>query len=319
MKTTFLGSQFRYLFQSFPQRKKLWHRFYFFYEIFRLLAKYASLRLALQRPGPPIPTRGMTCVVVLLSHNRPQNLDILVRGALQNRFVTKVIVSNSNPKFRLEEWIKARDARLQLIDETQKTLPGHRFVIAAAEPGDYFLSVDDDIFFTPKQWAEFFECLLKDEEVPHGISGQVYRPGILFSNGTTFHHRENTEAEVDVLIGAYAFSRVHLERVFRLADMLGLGSLSGVGNGEDILLSFAGARASRIHNLGQPLLCASTSLKGVALWKTWENFWDERVKLFEKIQAVRLAMAAPWAARAEPIATSRQHATDSVNIQDDAT
>jgi hypothetical protein len=246
-------------------------------------------------------------------------MELLVRGALQNRFVTKLIVSNSNSKFRIAEWIKARDARLQLIDETQNTLPGRRFVIAAAEPGDYFITVDDDIFFTPKQWAEFFECLLKDEEVPHGISGQVYRPDILFSNGTPFHHRENTEAEVDVLIGAYAFSRVHLERVFRLADMIGLGSLCGVGNGEDILLSFAGARASRIHKLGQPLLCASTSLKGVALWKTLENFWDERVKLFEKIQAVRLAMDAPWIAGAKPLATPRQHVADSINIQDDAT
>ena len=290
MKTTFLGSQFRYLFQSFPQRKKLWHRLYFFYEIFRLLGKYTALRLALARPGPLIQTGGKTCVVVLLSHNRPQNLEILVRGALQNRWVKKVIVSNSNPKFHIADWVKAKDARLQLIDETQKTLPGHRFVMAAGEPDDYFLSVDDDIFFTPAQWAQFFECLLRNEEAPHGISGQLYRPGVLFSNGTVFHHRENTEETVDVLIGAYAFTRVQLQRVFQLAAALELGSLSLIGNGEDILLSFAGTRPARIHDLGHPLLCASTSLKGVALWKTWENFWDERVKLVENVRAARLAV-----------------------------
>jgi hypothetical protein len=287
MKTTFLGSQFRYLIQSFPQRKKLWHRLYFFYEMFRLVSKYIALRLALLRPGPPIHTGGKTCVVVLLSHNRPQNLEILVRGALQNSFVKKIIVSNSNPKFRMADWVKVKDARLQMVDEKQKTLPGHRFVIAAAELGDYFLSVDDDIFFTPAQWANFFNFLLRDEEAPHGISGQLYHPDVLFSNGTVFHHRENTETDVDVLIGAYAFTRTHLERVFEQANALELGSLSKIGNGEDILLSFAGTKAARIHNLGQPLLCASTSLKGVALWKTWENFWDERVTLFEKVRATR--------------------------------
>jgi Glycosyl transferase family 64 domain len=290
MKKTFLGSQFQYLFLSFPRRKKLWHRLYFFYEIFRLLSKSILLRLVLLRPGPPVQTNGRSCVVVLLSHNRPQNLEILVRGALQNGFVRKIIVSNSNPKFHLADWVKVSDARLQLIDEKQPTLPGHRFVIAAAERGDYFLSVDDDIFFTPKQWAGFFECLLRDGEVPHGISGQLYRPGTVFSNGSPFHHRENIEAEVDVLIGAYAFTRVQLNKVFKLADALHLGSLSQIGNGEDILLSFAGSRASRIHDLGRPLLCASTSLKGVALSQTRVNFWDERIHLFEAAQAARRAM-----------------------------
>ena len=292
-KTTFLGAQFRYLFRSFPSRTKLWHRFYFFYEIFRLLARYLALRLALHQHGPKISDKGKTCVVVLLSHNRPQNLAILVQGALQNNFVRKVIVSNSNPKFRMGDWIKIADPRLVLIDETQRTLPGHRFVLAAAEVGEYFLSVDDDIFFTPRQWAGFFECLLQDEEVPHGISGQLYRPGTLFSNGTVFHHRENIEVEVDVLIGAYAFTRVQLERVFRLADALRLGSLSDVGNGEDILLSFAGSRAPCIHNLGNPLLCASTSLRGVALSNTRENFWDERVKLFVNVRDARAAVTLP--------------------------
>lgn len=296
MKTAFLRSQFRYLFQSFPQRKKLWHRLYFFYEIFRLLGKSAALRLALSKPGPRIETGDKTCVVVLLSHNRPQNMESLVRGALQNRFVKKVVVSNSNPKFRMADWIKAGDTRLQLIDETQKTLPGHRFVIAAAEPADYFLSVDDDIFLTPAQWAGFFQHLVRNEEVPHGVSGQLYRPGIQFTNGSVFHHRENVEAEVDVLIGAYAFTRVHMERVFQLAEALRLGSLSGVGNGEDILLSFAGVRQARIHDFGKLFLCASTSLPGVALWKSRENFWDERAKLFESVQDARVALDSPWTA-----------------------
>jgi hypothetical protein len=217
-----------------------------------------------------------------------------VRGALQNCFVKKVIVSNSNPKFRIADWVKVKDERLSLVDQTQKTLPGHRFVIAADEMSDYFLSLDDDIFFTPAQWAKFFECLLQNEEVPHGISGQLYRPGTIFSNGTPFHHRETSDEEVDVLIGAYAFTKLHLDTVFRLANVLQMGSLSQIGNGEDILLSFAGSRASRIHNLGKPLLCASTSLRGVALSQTRENFWKERINLFSITRDARLVMEPDW-------------------------
>ena len=87
MKRTFLGSQYRYLFQSFPQRKKLWHRLYFFYELLQLAGKYNALSSALRQPGPSLRTNGKTCVVVLLSHNRPQNLEILVRGALKIPFL----------------------------------------------------------------------------------------------------------------------------------------------------------------------------------------------------------------------------------------
>jgi hypothetical protein len=306
-QTTFLGAQFRYLFRSFPGRTKLWHRLYFFFEIFQLLGRYAMLRIALRAAGPRLETGSSRCVVILLSHNRPQNLEILVRGALQNGFVSKVVVSNSNSKYRMADWINAHDTRLVLIDERQKTFPGHRFVLAAAEPGSYFLSVDDDIFFTPKQWARFFQCLLNNEAVPHGISGQIYRPGTLFSNGTPFHHRENTDEAVDVLIGAYAFTRAHLEQVFRLAKALELGCLSMVGNGEDILLSFAGRGAPRIHNLGSPLLCASTSLRGVALSQTRDNFWDERVKLFEQVRDVRIGVepASGFPAKNQLISTGK--------------
>jgi hypothetical protein len=210
-----------------------------------------------------------------------------VRGALQNDFVRKVVVSNSNPKVRIREWIKPSDPRLSLIDESMATLPGHRFVLAEREQGEYFLSVDDDIFLSPCQWARFFERLALDDEVPHGIAGHVFQPGVISSNGSPFHHFEFVEKEVDVLIGAYAFTRRHLRQVFALASELDLGCLSSVGNGEDILLSFAGNRRPWIHALGHPLLCASTSLPGVALWKTREAFWGERQKLFERMLSAR--------------------------------
>jgi hypothetical protein len=289
MSASFLIEQYRYLFRSFPQRKKLWHKLYLAYELSNLPVKYARLSTALSRPAPTPNCDGRKCVVVLLSHNRPQNLQILVRGALQNRFVSKVVVSNSNPKFRIADWVRVRDPRLRLFDESKKTLPGRRFELADQEDGGYFLCIDDDIFLTPTQWAKLFMCLLQDESVPHGITGHIYDRAATFSNGSHFHHFEFVEKEVDVLIGAYAFTRNHLREVFALAQALEMGPLSGVVNGEDILLSFAGAGRSRIHDIGRPLLCASTSLPGIALWKTREVFWEERERLYERIRGARYA------------------------------
>jgi hypothetical protein len=103
---------------------------------------------------------------------------------------------------------------------------------------------------------------------------------------------------VDVLIGAYAFTRQHLDRMFAIADTLGIGRMSDLRNGEDVLLSFAGAGRPRIHALGPFLTCASESAPGVALWQTHGNFWDERVRLFERAQAARLSLKEPWSGSA---------------------
>jgi len=220
---------------------------------------------------------------------------LLVEGALRNRFVTKVIVSNSNPQVTIRDWVTSTDSRLTLIDETVTTQPGHRLVLARETQAEYVLSIDDDIFLSPRQWGKFFEFLLSNEQCPHGIIGQVYRPGTKSSNGSPFHHMVGREMEVDVLIGAYAFTREHLKRVFELAAKVGISDLSQLRNGEDIVLSFSGTTRPRIHRLKPALFCASEGLPGVALWKSDDQFWDERLRLFEKARDARLAMQRFWA------------------------
>jgi hypothetical protein len=32
------------------------------------------------------------------------------------------------------------------------------------------------------------------------------------------------------------------------------------------------------------LFCASEGLPGVALWKTHDRFWDERIRVFEEVR-----------------------------------
>src|SRR5690242_3180542 len=124
-----------------------------------LLIGYARLKMALRLTPAFEPIRGKTCVAVLLSHNRPQNMALLVEGALRNRFVTKVIVSNSNPQVKIMDWVPSKDPRLIMVDETTPTQPGHRLVLAKQTGAEYVLSIDDDIFLAPTQWKNLFEYL----------------------------------------------------------------------------------------------------------------------------------------------------------------
>ncbi|PYK04131.1 MAG: hypothetical protein DME66_10735 [Verrucomicrobia bacterium] len=150
-----------------------------------------------------------------------------------------------------------------------------------------------------KASPQAFGLLLADEQYPHGIIGHVYPPGTTSSNGSPFHHVAGRETEVDVLIGAYAFTTGHLNRVFKLAELIGIRDLSQVRNYDDILLSFGGMKRLRIHAIGPMLQYASTSLPGVALWKSDEQFWTERVSVFEKLREIQLTMGHAWSSKSK--------------------
>ena len=286
----FLRAQIGYLLRTLPYRQSWRYKLWTFVDAARLLLGYARLKVALHFRRSVAAISGKTCVAVLLTHNRPQNMSFIVQGALGNRFVTKVIVSNSNPEVKIRDWVTSKDFRLTLIDEMVTTQPGHRFVLARETQAKYVLSIDDDIFLTPRQWQKLFESLLSNEQCPHGIIGQVYRPGTKSSNGSPFHHVVRREMEVDVLIGAYAFTHEHLKRVFELAAKVGISDLSQLRNGEDIILSFSGTTRSRIHRLNPALFCASEGLPGVAIWKSDAEFWGQRIRLFEEVRDARRAM-----------------------------
>ena len=291
----FLPIQVAYLVRTLPYRHTWRHKLWTLVQGVHLLIGYIRLKITLRFSTRTGPLGGKTCVVVLLTHKRPQNMWLLVEGALRNRFVTRVIVSNSNPEVKIRDWVESTDPRLTLIDERTPTQPGRRLVLARLAGAEYVLSVDDDIFLTPRQWKNFFGFLLSDEQCPHGIIGQDYRPGTKSSNGSPFHHIVGRGREVDVLIGAYAFTSEHLKRVFDLAANIGVPDLSRVRNGEDILLSFTGTTRPHIHPLKPALFCASEGLPGVALWKSNDQFWDERVQMFEKVRGARLTMKTLWA------------------------
>jgi hypothetical protein len=284
----FLRGQISYLLRMLPYQHTWRDKLSTVVEVVWLLVRYARLRIILRFSTGAESIRGKTCVAVLLSHNRPQNMSLLVESALRNRFVTTVIVSNSNPKVKIGDWITSKDSRLVIINETAPTQPGHRLVLAKQTGAEYILSIDDDIFLAPMQWKSLFEFLLADERSPHGIVGDLYCPEMEGSNGLLFNHVTGQDMEVDVLTGVYAFTSEHLKRVFELAAKIGVSDLSHLRNGEDILLSFSGKTRPHIHALKPALLCASGCLPGVALWKSDDGFWEERIRVFKNVRDANL-------------------------------
>jgi hypothetical protein len=286
----FLRGQIGYLLRMLPYRDRWRDKLGTFLEAIYLLGGYARLKIATRFSAEAAAVCGKTCVAVLLSHNRPQNMPLLVEAALRNRFVARVIVSNSNPEVRMRDWITSKDPRLVITDEATRTQPGHRLVLAKQTGAEYILSIDDDIFLAPAQWKSLFEFLLADEQCPHGIVGDVYCPEMESSNGLLFNHVSGRDMEVDVLTGVYAFTGEHLRRVFELAARIGVSNLSQLRNGEDILLSFSGRTRPHIHAVKPALLCASGCLPGIALWKSDDGFWDERIRVFKKVRDASAAM-----------------------------
>ena len=156
----FLRSQLSYLVRTLPYRHTWRHKLWTLVQAVQLFVGYIRLKITLRFSRGAAPIRGKTCVAVLLTHNRPQNMCLLVQGALRNRFVTRVIVSNSNPQVKIRDWVASTDPRLTLIDER----PQHNPVTDWFSPDRLGQSTSSRLtmisFSLPRQWTNFFEFLL---------------------------------------------------------------------------------------------------------------------------------------------------------------
>src|SRR5262249_18948740 len=149
-----------YLLRTLPYRQSLRHKLWMLVQAVQLFAGYIRLQIGLRFNRSAGPIDSKSCNVVLLTHNRPQNMWLLAAGALRDRFGTGVIVSNSNPGVKMREWITTTGCRLVLIDVAVPTQPGLRLVLARESGSEYVLSIDDDLFLTPVEWKNFFEFLV---------------------------------------------------------------------------------------------------------------------------------------------------------------
>jgi hypothetical protein len=240
------------------------------------------------RFGPRVALEGpQKLTVILLSWKRVRNMQPLVRSLLRADFIERIIVSNNNPEYRIRDVIQLRDDRLQLIDQPQARAAGVRFELARNEPGEYFVSIDDDTFLYPEQLKKLFSELIAHPHCPHGRQGEMYvgPPHQPRHPGWKLGLRR-LEGNVDVINCVYAFTRGHVEEMYRLAGQLEL-DIGALANGEDVLLSSSGEEGPMIHDLGELVECLSAHRRGVSTWRTRKNFFAERTTLLLALRAIK--------------------------------
>ncbi len=230
-----------------------------------------------------------TVTVILLSYARVRNMQPLVRSLLKAAFVKRIILSNNNPRYRISDWVTLRDPRLELIDQPEPTPPGIRFELARQEEAPYFITLDDDLFLYPAQLKKLFTGLVRHPGVPHGVQGENYE-GRAIDNSIAGSQgwragMKSTGGPVDVLNRAYAFTRAHLNEMYRLAGLLGV-EVPRLRNGEDILLSFCGDGRPLCEDVGPLLSCLTTDQPGVATW-TQKDFFTQRSELYQRLWGLK--------------------------------
>ncbi len=257
--------------------------------LLRYLRFYSGVSLR-----PPVRVaRPEKLTVVLLSYRRVWNMEPIVKGMLQADFVERVVVSNNNPAYRIRDWVRVNDDRVQLIDQPRPRAVGLRNELARSLPGEYFLSVDDDVFLTPEQLRRLFLALLANPEAPHGVRGENYVSATDAGgeNAPWSGELRQLEGRADVVNGVYAYTRRHLEELFRLCAELGI-DLAELKNGEDVLLSFTGASRPYLHDLGPLTECLSAHQQSVSIFRSHPNFYAERRGLYERLTRLKVRKAA---------------------------
>ena len=212
-----------------------------------------------------------TVLIPTYSAKRMRGLASELQPLLKCRFVDQIIVSNHNPAARLRDFLKLEDPRLVILDQPLRHGPGFVYQLAASRPGNYFMSVDDDVLLHSRQFARVFECLRAQPTVPHGIAG--CRRGA---------YVQNQETEVDELYLLYAVTRQHVLRYLELTRLLlATGEVSEEDVelwSDDIVLSACGEGKPRIHKVGFFLQSGTCFSEGIAIHKA-VDFQTKRRKV----------------------------------------
>jgi len=225
--------------------------------------------------------------VILLNHNRPQNIGHIARYILRAGFVDRLVISNNSQAYPMRRYVAIDDPRLVLIDQAQPSGVGISFELAREHRSRYYLRIDDDIFLHPAQLQWLYWRLRQSPDVPHGIFGAAHASDRSPAVEWPFVHRRYCNGPVDILNGLFAFTREHLNEYFSLCGLLGIGDTKQLMNGEDIVMSFAGNGKPLIHNIGRIWECASEASAGVALHRTRPRFYEERWKMFSTLQRMK--------------------------------
>ena len=221
--------------------------------------------------------------VILLSFKRPENIPYIVRSYLRLPYVRRIIVSNNNPELRMADWLHETDPRVRMVDQPEPTRCGIRYELAREDDGDFFITVDDDLFLTPAQIHRVFLELVRNPAAPHGVQGAE----VILPEGRFVPAIRGVERQLDILNRLYALTRAHLEEYFRLMALLGLKTWKDVDVTEDIVASFSGQTKPWIHDVGTWADCPTGNRKDVALWRSEEDFRAQRRERFRRLAELK--------------------------------
>ena len=219
-----------------------------------------------------------TALLASFHQERLKNLQPLVCSILKCQFISKVILSNHNPDFDVNNWINIEDKRLLVLNQPVRRGPGYCWELAHAENSDYYLLIDDDFLITPKQIKKLVQHLIDEPGVPHGITG---------------HHNseyyQSVEMEVGRLSQIYAITRSHLDKYFQYLEKIKAIDPDAYQAIEpyahEIILSKTGNGKPKIHNVGPVLRCPTVRKPGVAIHQG-EDFRPERAKVINALEKV---------------------------------
>jgi hypothetical protein len=235
------------------------------------------------RAGSDIQQKA-TILITYYNPARMKHLDPQVRNILKCGFVDRVIISNHNPDFQIEQMTKLRDERLIFINQDQRRGCGFRWVIAAEFDPEYLIIIDDDILLFPFQLAKLFRHLVSEPEVPHGLSGMRRQE----RDGFAYYEKKNMK--VDYLCEVYAVTRQNLGKYGELeqaiAQDIHLARL--VESSMDfMLISQTGLDKPKIHNVGRIFRCPTFDQPEVAVHKANE-FEENMMMICEAFNAYDL-------------------------------
>ena len=217
-------------------------------------------------PKWTLPTsKKLTVLITYYSPTRIAHVTHQIRNLLRCDFVEKLIISSHNPDLKIEDHVNVSDPRLILLNQSVRRLCGYRWFVAREFSPEYLIVIDDDIVLFPEQLKVLYEQLLKNPQIPHGLSGMIHR-----ENGTLqFRQRENID--VHYLCEIYAVTNEHLERYFEMVQLLeqqhrdlpeAIDRL-----GDFIVISQTGTQNPKIHEAGRIFRDETFNVPGVAIHK----------------------------------------------------
>lgn len=223
----------------------------------------------------------VTVLITYFHRSRLRYLDDQVRNLLRGAFVERVVLSNHNPEFRLEDVLRVRDPRVVIVQQDRPRGCGYRWMVARDLAAPYLIVVDDDLLLYPWQVARVFRALVSDPTRPHGIAGMV------FDEAGGMQYVQGESREVDYLCELYAVTADHVRRYHEMRERLRHDDavVTSVDQAADfVLVSHAGTNAPRIHPAGRIFRDETFNQHGVAV--------HQQGQFGSRVGIVRAAVAA---------------------------